>query len=150
MEIILKDDIYGLGKTLDVVKVKDGYANNYLFPRGLAILATDRNKALIEAERAKLAEVQAKEKGVAEQLANKLATVSLTIAARVSEDEKIYGSIQQHDIADKLKEAGYDIDKKKVILPEAIKQLGMFSVKLQLHREVEAKIKLWVINDESK
>ncbi len=150
MEIILKEDVHNLGRALDVVKVKNGYAHNFLFPRGLAVLATASAKKLLENERLKLEEKSRQEKADQQKIADKMKDVSLTIAAKVHEGEKLYGSIQASDIAAKLKELGYDIDKRNVLLPEPIKQLGMFSIKVQLHREVEAKVKLWIISDESK
>lgn len=150
MEIILKEDIPTLGQTLDIVKVKPGYAHNYLFPRGMAVLATPGNRKQVEAERAKAAARFEQEKVRLQGVADKIKDVSLTIAARVSEGEKLYGSIQAGDIAQKLKEAGHDLDKKYVMLAEPIKQLGMYTIKIQLHREVETKIKLWVISDESR
>ena len=150
MDIILKEDMKNLGRALDVVKVKDGYAHNYLFPRGLAVLATDSAKRQLEADRAKIEERGRQEKASYQAIAEKMKSVSLTIAAKVSEGEKLYGSIQAHDISAKLKDAGYDIDRKNVLLSEPIKQLGMYSIKIQLHKDVEAKVKLWIISDESK
>jgi len=150
MDVILKQEIQGLGKQLEVVKVKNGFAHNYLFPRDLAMLATPGSRKQLETLRAKAEAVSAREKVAFEALAEKLKTVSLTIAAKVQDGEKLYGSIQAQDISAKLREAGYDLDRKVVVLPEAIKALGMYSVKLQLHKDVEAKVKLWVISDESK
>ncbi len=149
MEIILKQDIQGLGRALDLVKVKNGFALNYLFPEKLAVMATDRAKKNIEAERVKAEARSEVDKQAAVARAEKLKDFSVTLSARVSEGDKLYGSIQAADVSAKLKEAGYDIDKRSVILPDNIKQLGMFTIKVQLHRDVEAKIKLWVINDES-
>ncbi len=150
MEIILKEDVEGLGRELEVVKVKTGYAHNYLFPRGLAELATPGARKQLEALRAKAVARSAREKAGFEALAAKLQGVSLTIAAKVQDGEKLYGSIQAADISAKLREAGHDLDRKVVVLPEPIKALGMYTIKLQLHREVEAKVKLWVISDESR
>ena len=150
MEVILKEEIQGLGKQLEVVKVKNGYAHNYLFPRGLAMLATSASRKQLETLRAKAEAVSAKEKAGFEALAEKLKSVSLTIAAKVHDGEKLFGSIQAQDISAKLREAGYDLDRKAVLLDEPIKALGMYSIKLQLHKDVEGKVKLWVISDESK
>ncbi len=150
MEIILKEDVQNLGRALELVKVKTGYAHNFLFPRGLAVLATSSAKKQVEADRAKIEERIRQEKVTFQAQAVKMKDLSLTIAAKVSEGEKLYGSIQTSDISAKLKDAGYDIDKRHVLLPEAIKQLGMYTVKIQLHKEVETKIKLWIISDESK
>jgi len=150
MEIILKEDIQSLGKALELVKVKTGYAHNFLFPRGMAVLATPSAKKQVEADRAKIEERYRQEKLSFKAQAEKMKDLSLTIAAKVSEGEKLYGSIQASDISAKLKDAGYDIDKRHVLLAEPIKQLGMYTLKIQLHKDVEAKIKLWIISDESK
>src|SRR5690606_40482187 len=104
----------------------------------------------LDALRAKAAARSEREKASFQVLAEKLKNVSLTIAAKVHEGEKLYGSIQAADISVKLREAGHDLDRKVVELPEPIKVLGMYSVKLQLHKDVETKVKLWVISDESK
>lgn len=150
MEVILNETIQGLGKELDVVKVKNGYAHNYLFPRGLATLATPASRKQLDALRAKAEVRSQREKASFQALAEKLQSVSLTIAAKVHDGEKLFGSIQAQDISAKLAEAGYQIARSAVVLPEAIKALGMYSIKLQLHKDVEAKVKLWVISDESK
>ncbi len=150
MEVILKEEMKGLGKALELVKVKNGYAHNYLFPRGMAVLATTSARKQLEQERA-LGEARAKqERAQWQTVADKLQNVSVTIASRVAEGEKLYGSVTAQDIAAKLRETGRDIDRKNILLAEPIKQLGMYTVKVQLHRDVEAKIKLWVISDESK
>ena len=150
MEIILKEDVANLGRALDLIKVKTGYAHNYLFPRGLAVLATPTARKMIAAERAKVEERYKAEKAQIQVQADKMRDVSLTIAAKVHEGEKLYGSIQASDISAKLKDAGYDVPKTSILLAEPIKQLGMYTLKIQLHKEVETKIKLWVISDESK
>ena len=150
MEVILNEAIQGLGKELDVVKVKNGYAHNYLFPRGLATLATPASRKQLDALRAKAEVRSQREKASFQALAEMLQSVSLTIAAKVHDGEKLFGSIQAQDISAKLNEAGYQIARSAVVLPEAIKALGMYSIKLQLHKDVEAKVKLWVISDESK
>ena len=149
MEVILKTDVEGLGKPLQLVKVKNGYAHNYLFPRDLAILASKSNKKELEKERDRIKAAYEKEKATAKIASEKLKDASVTIAAKVSDGEKLYGSIAASDIAVKLKEKGFDIDKKKVIMESPIKQLGMYTVKVQIHAEVETNIKVWVINDES-
>jgi len=150
MEIILKEDVPNLGRPLDLVKVKTGYAHNYLFPRGLAVLATPTARKMIAAERAKVEQKSKAEKAQLQVMADKMKNVSLTIAAKVHEGEKLYGSISASDISAKLKDAGYDVDKRFIALDEPIKQLGMYTLKIQLHKDVETKIKLWVISDESK
>ena len=150
MEVILKEEIDGLGKPLDVVKVKTGYAHNFLFPRDLAVLSTLASRKQLDALRAKAEERSAKEKSDYEAKAEKLKDLSITITTKVHDGEKLFGSITAGDISAKLREAGYDLDRKAVLLAEPIKQLGMYTIKLQLHKDVEAKVKLWVISDESK
>lgn len=150
MEVILKEDVHNLGLALELVKVKNGYAHNYLFPRGMAVLATSAAKKQLDADRAKIEERRKQEKAAHLAVAEKMKDLSLTIAAKVSEGEKLYGSVQASDIAAKLKELGYDLDKKAVLINEPIKQLGMYSIKIQLYKDVESKIKLWIISDESK
>ncbi len=150
MEVILKEEIQGLGKALEVVKVKNGFAHNFLFPRNKAVLATSTSKKTLEVERVRAAKRYAGELAAIGVLAEKMKDISLTIAAKVHEGEKLYGSIQASDISAKLKEIGYDVDKRAVLLAEPIKQLGMYTLKIQLHKEIETKVKLWVINDESK
>jgi large subunit ribosomal protein L9 len=150
MEVILKEDVQNLGRALELVKVKNGYAHNFLFPRKLAVLATGSAKKLLEADRLKAEDRYRQEKAALQAIGEKMKEISLTIAAKVHEGEKLYGSIQASDISAKLKEIGHDIDKKNVLLAEPIKQLGMYSIKIQLHKEVETKIKLWIISDESK
>jgi large subunit ribosomal protein L9 len=150
MEVILKEEIKGLGKALELVKVKNGFGHNYLFPRGLAVLATSGARKQLEQERALIEERLKQEKVQWQAIADKLQNVSVTIASRVAEGEKLYGSVTAQDIANKLKESGREIDRKNILLAEPIKQLGMYTIKIQLHKEVEAKIKLWVISDESK
>lgn len=149
MEVILKSNVDGLGKALDIVRVKPGYAQNFLFPRQLAVLADDRNKSVLADDRAKAEALYLKEKKDAEVLAEKLRSVSVTIAARIVEGEKLYGSVTSKEIAAKLKEEGFEIDRKQIQLDDAIKNLGMYTIKILLPPDVESKIKLWVISDES-
>ncbi len=149
MEVILKSNIKGLGNALDVVKVKSGYAQNFLFPKQLASLATPRNLELLETDRSRAEAVYLKERNASEALAAKLNDISITIAAKTSEGEKLYGSVTQKEIVDKLKESGFAIERKQILLEEPVKNLGMYSVKIQLHQDINVKVKLWVISDES-
>ncbi len=149
MEVILKSDVSGLGKALDVVNVKDGYAQNFLFPKQLATQATPRNKELLEKDRATAEEYYLKERKQAETMAEQLKNVSVTIAAKTSEGEKLYGSVTSKEVSAKLKETGIDIDRKQIEIVDPIKTLGMYSIKVHLPPDIETKIKLWVISDES-
>ncbi len=145
MEVILNQDINRLGKAGAVVKVRDGYANNFLIPNGLAVPMTAANLKKLEQE--KLASAQQLEKlnKQAQDLAVQLNGVSLTMPALTHEEEKLYGSITQTEIAAALKEEGFEIDKNCVILEEPIKSLGIYEVPIKLHPEVSAKIKIWVV-----
>jgi large subunit ribosomal protein L9 len=149
MEVILKADVTKLGKSLEIVNVKNGYARNFLFPRKLAIPATADAREMLEKNRAQLEAQLAKEKVAATEVIAKLADVSVTISAKVSEGEKLYGSISNQEIADNLKSQGLQIEKRHVELDEAIKQLGVYTATVRLMNDVEGKVKVWVIKDEA-
>jgi large subunit ribosomal protein L9 len=147
MEVILRETVDNLGKRGEVVKVADGYARNYLLPRRLALPATEGNKKHVERER-KIVEVrEAEEKGQAETIAARLATVDITIPRRVGDTEALYGSVTSADIADYLRTKGFEIDRRKLILPEPIKMLGEHDVPLKLHREVTVPLKVKVVKE---
>ena len=147
MEVILREHVDHLGKRGEIVKVADGYARNYLLPRKLALLATDGNKKHVERERRIVEARETQERGVAEALAARLAAVDITIARRVGDTEQLYGSVTSGDIADFLKEKGFEVDKRKLILPEAIKAIGDYDVPLKLHREVTLPLKVHVVKE---
>jgi large subunit ribosomal protein L9 len=145
MEVILREHVDNLGRRGEVVKVADGYARNYLLPRKLALVATEGNKKQIERERVKFEAKELEEKKVAEAVAERLASVDLEIARKVGETEALYGSVTSGDIADLLRAKGFDIDKRKLVLPEAIKKLGEYSVPVKLHRDVTTNLKVRVV-----
>jgi large subunit ribosomal protein L9 len=147
MEVILREHVEHLGKRGEVVKVAAGYARNYLLPRKLALPATDGNKKHVESERRIVEARESQERGVAEALGARLAAVDITIARRVGDTEQLYGSVTSGDIADFLKEKGFDVDKRKLILPEAIKAIGDYDVPLKLHREVTIPLKVHVVKE---
>ncbi len=147
MEIILRQDFEQLGKTGDVVKVKPGYARNYLIPRGIAYLATEANKRRLDNDLKQQTWRQAKDKKMAEELAKKLESVSCTITVQVGEEDKLFGSVTSQNIADALKAQGHEVDKRKIQLEEPIKSLGIYSVPVKLHSEVEATVKVWVVKE---
>jgi len=149
MEVILKSKVKGLGNALDLVKVKEGFAQNYLFPKQLASLATPRNKEMLEKDRATAEKFYLSEKKEADSLAAKLNEQSVTIAVKVSEGDKLYGSVTPKDVVDKLKEAGFEIEKKQIEFAEPIKTLGMYNVAIAIPPDVKASVKLWIISDES-
>jgi len=147
MEVILREHVDNLGKRGEIVKVADGYARNYLLPRKLALLATDGNKKHVERERRIVEARESQERGLAEALGARLSAVEITIARRVGDTEQLYGSVTSGDIADFLKEKGFDVDKRKLILPEAIKAIGDYEVPLKLHREVSIPLKVHVVKE---
>ena len=148
MEVILREHVEHLGRRGEIVKVAPGYARNYLLPRKLALAATEGNKRHVERERKILEAKEAQEKGQAESLASRLSTVPVTMTRRVGETEQLYGSVTAGDIADFLKEKGFEIDRRKLILPEPIKTLGEHDVPLKLHREVTVQLKVHVAREE--
>jgi large subunit ribosomal protein L9 len=147
MEIILREHVEHLGKRGEIVKVADGYARNYLLPRKLALLATDGNKKHVERERKIMETRESQEKGQAEGIASRISAIDITIARRVGDTEQLYGSVTASDIADFLKAKGYEIDRRKLILPEPIKAVGEYNVPLKLHREVTVPLKVRVVKE---
>ena len=145
MEVILREHVDNLGRRGEVVKVADGYARNFLLPRKLALLATEGNKKQIEREREKFEVKEADEKRVADAMAARLANLEVVIARKVGETEALYGSVTTVDIADALAAKGVEIERRKLQLPEPIKQLGDFDVPVKLHREVTAHVKVKVV-----
>src|SRR3981189_2329885 len=124
MEVILREDVQHLGAAGDVVKVKDGYARNYLLPRGLAYPATDANKRKIAFEATRIAKQRAAEKDTAEAEATRIAEVRLTFPVKVGEEDKLYGSVTASDVQRKLEELGIRVDKRRVDLPQPIRAPG--------------------------
>jgi large subunit ribosomal protein L9 len=147
MEVILRDHVDNLGKRGEVVKVANGYARNYLLPRKLALPATDANKERIARERKIVEAREGEERGAAEAIADRLAALDLQIARKVGENETLFGSVTNGDIADLLKEKGFDIDRRKILLPDAIRALGESHVPVKLHRDVTAQLKLTIVKE---
>jgi large subunit ribosomal protein L9 len=147
MEVILKQDVLGLGYKNDIVKVKAGYGNNYLIPNGYALIANDSNKRLVNENVRQAAHKAAKIKQDAEALAGRLGDLTIEIRTKAGETGKIFGAVTALQIADALKAKGFDIDRKKVHLKEAPKQLGNYTVGLDLHKEVKHEIKVSVVAD---
>jgi large subunit ribosomal protein L9 len=145
MEVILKQDVTGLGYKNDTVKVKAGYGNNYLIPNGLALIANDSNKRLTNEIIRQVAHKAAKLKQDAEALAAKIGDVTIEVGAKAGETGKIFGAVTALQIADALKLKGLDVDRKKIHLKEIPKQLGTYSVTLDLHKEVKHEIKVKVV-----
>jgi len=147
MEIILTENVSGLGNRGDVIKVKDGYARNYLFPKKLAISATENNRKMLEEENRIRQKKDEKVKQSVQALAEKMEGLSCTIVVQAGEEDKLYGSVGPHEIAKAINEQGFDIDHKQVIMEEPIKKLGVYTVPVRLHREVEVSVKVWVVKE---
>jgi large subunit ribosomal protein L9 len=136
MDVILREHVENLGRRGDLVKVAPGYARNYLLPRKLALPATEGNRKHVERERRIMEAREAEERSQAEAMAARLVLLDLAVARRVGETEQLYGSVTAADLAELLRSKGFEIDKRKLILPEPIKTLGDHQVPLKLHREV--------------
>ena len=145
MEVILKTDVAGLGYKNDVVKVRPGYANNYLIPSGVALVATDSNKRMVAENIRQAAHKAAKLKQDAETLAQNIGELTLTIGTKAGETGRIFGAVTATQVADALKAKGFDVDRRKVVLKESPKQLGTYTVGLDLHKEVKHEIKISVV-----
>lgn len=145
MEVILLEDIGGLGKRGTSVRVADGYARNFLLPRKKAIASTGNAQAVFkDRERARIS-LEQKQRQAAEALKNRLAGISLQFSAQVGEEDQLYGSVTVVDIQDALKAQGFDIERKNIRLAEPLKALGVFEVPVHLFQDVEAPVKVWVV-----
>lgn len=145
MELLLKQNVEHLGRTGDVVDVKPGYARNYLLPRGLAVLVTKGNMAEVERARAQaLAEEDARLAGL-KDLGAKLADLSVTIEGKANEEGHLFGSVNAAQIAAALREKDLPVDEKMVRLDSPLKEIGVYDVTVHLHADVEAAIKVWVV-----
>lgn len=151
MKVILRQNIESLGKMGEVVAVKDGYARNYLLPRGMAYVATKGNVQVLEQERRSLQVKLNRELKAATDIAAELEKHenAITIAMQVGEEDKLFGTVTKEMIAEKLAAKGFTIDKRKIEIDEPIKVLGIYTVSVKLHSEVSAKIKVWVVRQES-
>jgi large subunit ribosomal protein L9 len=148
MQVILRDRLENLGNAGDIVTVKPGYARNYLIPKGFAYAATDANVKRMERERLNVEKAAAETLQAARKHATTLEGVSVTFTARAGDEGRLFGSITNADIAEKLAEQGIEIDRKQIQLDEPIKELGVTSVAIRLHQEVRPEIKVWVIKEE--
>ena len=134
MEIILREDIEKLGKAGAVVEVASGYARNYLIPQGLAVVSTSQNLKMLETEKSKKSRQVERETAQANELAKKLSSFSCTIPAKAGVDDKLFGTVTSEDIAEALKASGIDVDKRKIVLNEPIKTLGVYNIDINLYR----------------
>lgn len=145
MKVILKTDVVQLGLMGDLVEVKPGYARNFLLPKSFVALATTRNVKLLEHEKRVIASKIKKEKHAAETFAKSIAALSITISAKVGEEGKLFGSVSSKDIADAIKEAGTEVDKRKILLDKPIKEAGIFQIPIKVHHNVTASVKVEVV-----
>jgi large subunit ribosomal protein L9 len=146
-QVLLREDIDNLGARGEIVRVKAGYARNYLLPRKLAVEATASNVKQIEGERAALAKREAKERSTAELQADQLKNLNLKFERKVGEAGVLYGSVTSMDIAHELQNQGYEIDRRKIVLREPIKRFGSYSVPMRLHRDVTVDIPVTVLGE---
>jgi large subunit ribosomal protein L9 len=149
MKVILKQNVPSLGKAGTLVKVNDGYARNYLIPKGLASEANEKNIKLFEHDKKNILEKLAKEQKDAQATADVLSNLTITIARKVGEQDKLFGSVTVKDIETALKEKGYDINRKMIVHAhgEHIKELGEYKIKIKLAHDVETEIKLNVVGE---
>lgn len=147
MKVILTENIEKLGKIGDTISVKDGYARNYLLPKGKAKAATPENMRMLERLKKKAAEDQTKKLDEVKKLADKISNLSITISAQAGEEEKLYGSVTNEMIANAVKDEGIDIDKKDIVFEEPIKKLGVYQVTVKLHPEVKANLRVWIVKN---
>ena len=145
MEVILTQDVAGIGKTGAVVKVKDGFARNFLLLKNLAMPVTAGNIKNLEQAKLRNLQKEEKTKKAAEELKSKIAALSLTIAVLTQENDKLYANITAQEVQKALSDEGYELDKKVIILEEPIKALGIYQVPLKLHPEVSGEVKVWIV-----
>ena len=147
MKVILRKDQDKLGQVGTVVEVKDGYARNYLIPKGIAYPASNGSMRALTEEKKQAERRTTKELKTSEKLAAELEKLSITIKMKVGEDEKLFGSVTSQMVADAVKEKGFDLDKRIFELPEPIKALGIYNVDVKLHQNVTGKVKVWVVRE---
>ena len=147
MKVILTENVDTLGKIGDIVKVSDGYARNFLIPNKLVTIADENNINAINHHKQELEKKGKKVKALTEEVAKKLEAFSCTIARKVGENEKLFGSVTNSDIADALEKGGFSINKKMIHIEDPIKKLGVFTVSVKLQNEVTAQLKVWVVQE---
>ena len=145
MQVILREDVPNLGKGGDLVSVRPGYGRNFLIPQGKAVLATRKNVNQLEHEKRLIAARNAKLLKDAQSIAERLAAVEITVQRQAGEGDKLFGSVTTRDIESALADKGVAIDRKKIVLDEPIKTVGMFTIDIRLAKDVVGKVKLWVV-----
>jgi len=145
VEILLAEDVGPLGKQGDIVRVKPGYARNYLLPQGLATIATDQNKQMVERHRQRVKDLEASRVKDLRRQADAIGKYSITLEANANDDGQLYGSILAVDISKALQSASFAIDPEQILLDGPLRELGMYTVKVSLHSKVETAVKVWVV-----
>ncbi len=145
IQLLLIQNVDHLGKQGDIVDVKAGYANNYLLPQGLATIATDHHRRMVEKHRARLAEIEKQRLSSLRGLADQISRQSITIEANANDEGHLYGSVGATEIVDALKQAGFTITADQVRLQGPLKELGLYTVKIRMHVEIESELKVWVV-----
>jgi len=147
MQVILLEDVPSLGKSGDLVRVADGYGRNYLLPQKKAVFATEKNVKTLGHQKRQVQHRLGKVKKDAEKLAQEIASLSCTFTKQAGESGKLFGSVTSMEIESFLKEQGVEVDRKKIMLEEPIKSLGMFIVPIRLHSDIVAQLKVWVVQE---
>ncbi len=147
MKVILKEDIESLGKTGDLIKVADGYARNYLIPKGLAVEATGKNVRMLENERQVVSKQAEKERKRAGTLVQKFAAVTCTIPRRLGAQDKMFGSVTAKDVEKCLREMGIEVDRKSIVMEEPLRTLGEFPAKVRLYAGLSAEFKINIVEE---
>lgn len=147
MQVILLEDIPSLGKAGDLVKVSDGYGRNFLIPQKKAILATEKGLKMLEHQKRQVQHRMGKMKKDLDKVAQQIEALSCTFTKSVGESGKLFGSVTSMEIETYLKENGIEVDRKKIVLDEPIKSIGMFTVPIKLHPEIVAQLKVWVVQE---
>lgn len=148
MKVVLRDHVEHLGRRGEIVNVAPGYARNYLLPKGLALRATDGNMKQIEHQQRVWAAKEAKEVGEAQALADRIAALSLDVTKKAGESGTLYGSVTNSEIAELLAEKGIQVERRRIVLADPIKNLGTYEVPIKLHRDVVAQISLAVVGED--
>lgn len=147
MKVVLIQDVKSLGKKGDICEVSEGYARNFLIGKKMAVEATPANLNTLKLQKANADKVAAEELAAAQDLAGKLNAASVTVAIKAGENGKTFGSVSSKEIAEELAKQGITVDKKKIVLPEAIKEFGKYDIKVKLHKDVQAIVKLNVAEE---
>jgi len=145
IEVLLTETVKPLGEQGDIVRVKPGYARNYLLPQGVATIATEHNKQMVERHREQVAAIEADRIKQYRERASAIARYSVTLEANANDDGHLYGSIVEIDISGALRAAGYQVESDQIKLEGPLRELGMYTVKIELHPEVNTEVKVWVV-----